>query len=255
MSRYELLKLDYPKEQFQICFSQDNQFVRSISVVLTDTDSFKIDGKLVKLSQRVKWYRKENPFVNDCSYIFPNKNLAIWDNDNGVVEVSIYSNLEKPLYERTLDNLQTYNTPPLKLLLPKELYLTPYVGLNMLEFGYNPEKVHQILGSPLHVGKRLTGAFGKGAYFEDYNNLFLRYDDSALTQIQFYNIPNIYYDKINLASRKILSILEEKYNIVPQGSYSVIPELGITLGKDELFIYSERIKDLWLNSKRPITSW
>ena len=49
ISREDLLKLDYSVEQFRIGFSQNNQVVRSISVIATD--AFRIDGELVKLSQ------------------------------------------------------------------------------------------------------------------------------------------------------------------------------------------------------------
>ena len=56
-----------------------------------------------------EWYRKENPLVDGNSYIFPNKNLAIWDS-NGMFEITLYSNKEKDLYERDLGNLSTYNT-------------------------------------------------------------------------------------------------------------------------------------------------
>ena len=252
ISRDDLLKLDYPTEQFRICFSQNNQFVRSISVVVTD--AFWIDGKLVKLSQKTEWYRKENPFVDDNTYIFPDKNLAIWDS-NGVFEITLYSNKEKALYEKALGNLQTYNAHFEKEHLPDALFLIPYVGLNILELGCNAEKVHQILGEPLQAGQRKTGAFNNGAYIEQYHNLILRYDDDTLTEIHFTDMPNIYYDEMNLAAPKILPILKERYNIIPKWSYSVISELGITLGGGEIFIYSERIRDLWLNSKRPITSW
>ena len=55
ISREELLKLDYSAEQFRICFSQNNQFVRSISVIVTDV--FRIDGELVELSQITEWYQ------------------------------------------------------------------------------------------------------------------------------------------------------------------------------------------------------
>lgn len=253
ISRDDLLKLDYTKEQFRICFSQNNQFVRSISVIVTD--AFRIDGELVELSQKTEWYCKENPFVDDNNiYIFPNKNLAVLDS-NEVFEITLYSNQEKSLYEKSLTNWQTYNASPEIEQLPDVLFLIPYIGLNILELGYNTEKVHHILGKPLQAGQRKTGAFEKGAYIEQYHNLILRYDDDTLTEIHFTDMPNIYYEEINLATQKAISELEKRYNIVPKWSYSVIPELGITLGKDELFIYSERIKDLWLNSKRPITSW
>lgn len=253
ISRDNLLKLDYSKEQFRICFSQNNQFVRSISVVVTD--AFRIDGKLVELSQKNKWYCKENPFVDDnYTYIFPNKNLAIWDG-NGVFEITLYSNQEKSLYEKSLTNQQTYNASLEIEPLPDVLFLIPYIGLNILELGYNTEKVHQILGKPLQATRRKTGAFDNGAYIEQYHNLILRYDDNSLTEIHFTNMPNIYYDEMNLAAPKNLPTLKKRYNIIPKWSYSVIPELGITLGEGEIFIYSERIKDLWLNSKRPITSW
>ena len=99
ISREDLLKLDYSVEQFRIGFSQNNQFVRSISVIATD--AFRIDGELVKLSQMTEWYRKENPLVDGNSYIFPNKNLAIWDS-NGMFEITLYSNKEKDLYETLL---------------------------------------------------------------------------------------------------------------------------------------------------------
>ena len=85
--------------------------------------------------------------------------------------------------------------------------------------------------------------------------MILRYDDDTLTEIHFTDIPNIYYDEMNLAAPKVLSVLKRRYKIIHKWSYFVIPELGITLGESEIFIYSERIKDLWLNSKRPITSW
>ena len=105
ISRDDLLKLDYSKELFRICFSNDNQFVRSISVIVND--AFRIDGELVELSQKTEWYRKENPFVNDNNtYIFPNKNLAIWDS-NGVFEITLYSSQEKLLYEKSLTNQHT----------------------------------------------------------------------------------------------------------------------------------------------------
>ena len=252
ISREDLLKLDYSVEQFRIGFSQNNQFVRSISVIVTD--AFRIDGELVELSQMTEWYRKENPLVDGNSYIFPNKNLVIWDS-NGVFEITLYSNKEKDLYERDLGNLSTYNAYPEIKHLPDTLLLIPYVGINILELGYNAEKVHQILGKPLYAGQRNGGAFDNGAYIEQYHNLTLRYDDNALTEIHFSDMPNIYYDKMNLATPKILLTLKKKYNIIPKWSYSVIPELGITLGESEIFIYSERIKELWLNSKRPITSW
>lgn len=251
--RDDLLKLDYSKEQFRICFSNDNQFVRSISVIVTDV--FRIEGELVELSQKAEWYRKENPFVDDNNtYIFPNKNLAIWDS-NGVFEITLYSNQEKSLYEKSLTNQQTYNALLEIGHLPDVLFLRPYIGLNILELGCNAEKVHQILGESLQAGQRKTGAFNNGAYIEQYHNLILRYDDDTLTEIHFTDMPNIYYDEMNLAAPKILPILKERYNIIPKWSYSVIPELGITLGEGEIFIYSERIKDLWLNSKKPVTSW
>ncbi|ROT16939.1 hypothetical protein EEL51_13080 [Muribaculaceae bacterium Isolate-110 (HZI)] len=82
-----------------------------------------------------------------------------------------------------------------------------------------------------------------------------RLNFTTLTEIHFTDIPNIYYDEMNLAAPKVLSVLKKRYKIIPKWSYFVIPELGITLGESEIFIYSERIKDLWLNSKRPITSW
>lgn len=253
ISRDDLLKLDYPKEQFRICFSQNNQFVRSISVIVTD--AFRVDGELVELSQKTEWYCKENPFVENInSYIFPNRNLAIWDGD-GIFEITLYSNQEKSLYEKSLTSWRTYNAPLEIEHLPNVLFLIPYIGLNILELGYNKEKVHRILGKPLQAGQRKTGAFEKGAYIEQYHNLILRYDDDTLTEIHFTDIPNIFHGEMNLAAPKILSALKRKYNTVPKWSYSVIPELGITLGEGELFIYSERIKDLWLNSKRPITSW
>lgn len=253
ISRDDLLKLDYSKEQFRICFSQNNQFVRSISVVVTD--AFRIDGELVELNQKTEWYRKENPFVdNNNTYLFPNKNLAIWDS-NEVFEITLYSNKEKSLYEKSLNSQRTYNAPLEIEHLPNVLFFIPYIGLNIIELGCNKEKVHQILGKPLQAGQRKAGAFEKGAYIEQYHNLILRYDDDTLTEIHFTDIPNIYYDKMNLAAPKILPALKKRYNIVPKWSYSVIPELGITLGDGELFIYSERIKELWLNSKRPITSW
>ena len=55
---------------------------------------------------------------------------------------------------------------------------------------------------------------------------------------------------MNLAAPKVLSVLKKRYKIIHKWSYFVIPELGITLGESEIFIYSERIKDLWLNSKK-----
>lgn len=137
ISREDLLKLDYSVEQFRIGFSQNNQFVRSISVIATD--AFRIDGELVKLSQMTEWYRKENPLVDGNSYIFPNKNLAIWDS-NGMFEITLYSNKEKDLYERDLGNLSTYNTYTEIKHLPDTLLLIPYVGLNILELGCNAEK-------------------------------------------------------------------------------------------------------------------
>lgn len=253
ISRDDLLKLDYSTKQFRICFSQNNQFVRSISVIVND--AFRIDGELVELSQKTEWYRKENPFVNDNNtYIFPNKNLAIWDS-NGVFEITLYSNQEKSLYEKSLTNQKTYDALLEIGYLPDVLFLRPYIGLNILELGCNAEKVHQILGEPLQAGQRKTGAFDNGAYIEQYHNLILRYDDDTLTEIHFTDMPNIYYEEIHLAAPKILSTLKKRYNIIPKWSYSVIPELGITLGEGEIFIYSERIRDLWLNSKRPITSW
>lgn len=252
ISREELLKLDYSAEQFRICFSQNNQFVRSISVIVTDV--FRIDGELVELSQITEWYRKENPFMDGNTCIFPNKNLAIW-NSNGVFEITLYSNREKSLYERSLTNLSTYNAYSEIKYLPDVLSLKPYIGLDILELGCNTETAHKILGKPLETVQRKTGAFGNGAYFEEYHNLILRYDDDTLTEIHFTDIPNIYYDEMNLAAPKVLSVLKKRYNIIPKWSYSVIPELGIALGESEIFIYSERIKDLWLNSKRPITSW
>lgn len=253
ISRDDLLNLDYSKEQFRICFSQNNQFVRSVSTIVTD--AFRIDGELVELSQKVAWYRKENPFVDsNDNYIFPKNNLAIWDN-NGVFEITLYSNQEKSLYEKSLTNLPTYNKPLEMKQLLDTLFLIPYIGLNILKLGCNKKDVHQILGKPLHTGQRKAGAFEKGAYIEHYHNLNLRYDNDVLTEIHLSDMPSIYYEEINLATPKAISELEKRYNIVPKWSYSVIPELGITLGKDELFIYSERIKDLWLNSKRPITSW
>ena len=252
ISREDLLKLDYSVEQFRICFSQNNQFVISISVIVTDV--FRIDGELVELSQITEWYRKENPFVDGNSYIFPNKNLAIWDS-NGGFEITLYSNKEKDLYERDLGNLLTYNAYSEIKHLPDILSLKPYIGLDILELGCNTETAHKILGKPLQTCQRMTGAFGNGAYFEEYHNLILRYDDDSLTQIHFTDIPNIYYDEINLAAPTVLSVLKKRYNVIPKFSYSVIPELGITLRESEIFIYSERIKDLWLNSKRPITSW
>lgn len=252
ISREDLLKLDYSVEQFRICFSQNNQFVRSISVIVTNV--FRIDGELIELSQITEWYRKENPFVDGNSCIFPNKNLAIWDS-NGVFEITLYSNKEKDLYERDLSNLSTYNAYSEIKHLPDILSLKPYIGLDILELGCNTETAHKILGKPLETCQRMTGAFGNGAYFEEYHNLILRYDDDSLTQIHFTDIPNIYYDEINLAAPTVLSVLKKRYNIIPNFSYSVIPELGITLGESGIFIYSERIKDLWLNSKRPITSW
>lgn len=253
ISRDDLLKLDYTKEQFRICFSQNNQFVRSISVIVTG--AFRIDGELVELSQKTEWYCKENPFVDDNNtYIFPNKNLAVLDS-NEVFEITLYSNQEKSLYEKSLTNWQTYNASPEIEQLPDVFFLIPYIGLNILELGCNTEKVHHILGKPLQAGQRKTGAFEKGAYIEQYHNLILRYDDDTLTEIHFTDMPNIYYDEMNLAAPKILPTLNKRYNIVPKWSYSVIPELGITLGEGEVFIYSERIKDLWLNFKRPITSW
>ena len=252
ISREELLNLDYSAEQFRICFSQNKQFVRSISVIVTDV--FRIDGELVELSQITEWYRKENPFVDGNTCIFPNKNLAVLDS-NEVFEITLYSNQEKSLYEKSLTNWQTYNASPEIEQLPDVLFLIPYIGLNILELGYNTEKVHHILGKPLQAGQRKTGAFEKGAYIEQYHNLILRYDDDTLTEIHFTDMPNIYYDEMNLAAPEILPTLKKRYNIVPKWSYSVIPELGITLGEGEVFIYSERIKDLWLNSKRPITSW
>ena len=107
ISREDLLKLDYSVEQFRIGFSQNNQFVRSISVIATD--AFRIDGELVKLSQMTEWYRKENPLVDGNSYIFPNKNLAIWDS-NGMFEITLYSNKEKDLYEYvTLSDIEKIN--------------------------------------------------------------------------------------------------------------------------------------------------
>lgn len=252
ISREELLKLDYSAELFRICFSQNNQFVRSISVIVTDV--FRIDGELVELSQITEWYRKENPFVDGNTSIFPNKNLAIWNN-NGVFEITLYSNREKSLYERSLTSLSTYNAYVEIKHLPDVLSLKPYIGLDILELGCNTETAHKILGKPLETGQRKTGAFGNGAYFEEYHNLILRYDDDTLTEIHFTDIPNIYYDEMNLAAPKVLSVLKKRYKIIPKWSYFVIPELGITLGESEIFIYSERIKDLWLNSKRPITSW
>ena len=237
ISREDLFKLDYSVEQFRIGFSQNNQFVRSISVIATD--AFRIDGELVKLSQMTEWYRKENPLVDGNSYIFPNKNLAIWDS-NGMFEITLYSNKEKDLYERDLGNLSTYNTYTEIKHLPDTLLLIPYVGLNILELGCNAEKVHQILGKPLYAGQRNGGAFDNGAYIEKYHNLALRYDDNVLTEIHFSDMPNIYYDEMNLATPKILLTLKKKYNIIPKWSYSVIPELGITLGKmKSLFILNE----------------
>lgn len=87
ISREDLLKLDYSVEQFRICFSQNNQFVVTISVIVTDV--FRIDGELVELSQITEWYRKENPFVDGNSYIFPHKNLAIWDSNSGF-EITLF---------------------------------------------------------------------------------------------------------------------------------------------------------------------
>ena len=56
-----------------------------------------------------EWYRKENPLVDGNSYIFPNKNLAIWDS-NGMFEITLYSNKEKDLYEYvTLSDIEKIN--------------------------------------------------------------------------------------------------------------------------------------------------
>ena len=253
ISKDDLLNLDYPKEQFQICFSQNSLFVRSISVIVTD--AFWIDGVLVELGKKAEWYCKENPLVeSDSCYIFPKKNLAICDNGEAF-EVTLYSSQERTLYERALTNLPTYNELKEPKQLPDTLFLKPYVGLGILELGSDKETVHRVLGKPLEAGERMVGAFDKGAYIEEYSNLSLRYDDNILTEIHLYEIPNIYYEDINLSVNKDVSELKKRYSVIPKWSYSVIPELGITLGEDELFIYTERIRDLWLNSKRPITSW
>lgn len=234
---------------------------KSILVTVSEINlsCFILNNREITTDNFSKFLEKEEALFeengNNKKYIIPKYNLAIMiGNDPSIFEeVLVYHESLKKLYESGIDELNKSISIDRDCVFSDSETITPYKCVGCFEFGILPE---------FFSSKRLNTIESSMKNSYEINNNIFKFKESKLIQISVFDsaIKNtkFYYNNIVINSYKGLQELKEKYKfIVRKNNRFVFQDIGICINQDltELYIFDRSLLPLWLNEKRPITSW
>ena len=234
---------------------------KSILVTVSEINlsCFILNNRKITTDNFSKFLEKEEVLFevdgNNRSYIIPKYNLAIMiGNDPSIFEeVLVYHESLKKLYESGIDKLNKSISIDSDCVFSDSETITPYKCVGCFDFGILPE---------FFSSKRLNTIESSMKNSYEINNNIFKFKESKLIQISVFDsaIKNtkFYYNNIVINSYKGLQELKEKYKfILRKNNRFVFQDIGICINQDltELYIFDRSLLPLWLNEKRPITSW
>lgn len=234
---------------------------KSILVTVSEINlsCFILNNREITTDNFSKFLEKEEALFerdgNNRNYIIPKYNLAIMiGNDPSIFEeVLVYHESLKKLYECGIDKLNKSISIDRDCFFSDSETITPYKCVGCFEFGILPE---------FFSSKRLNTIESSMKNSYEINNNIFKFKESKLIQISVFdsaiNSTKFYYNNIVINSYKGLQELKEKYKfIVRKNNRFVFQDIGICIDKNltELYIFDKSLLPLWLNEKRPITSW
>lgn len=235
-----------------------------VTISVLSQIEFNLDGKVINTDNINNFIEKENPYIeiadDGITYIFPNYNLVLYINSSKTefMQILIYDKSIKHIYED--ENLLRYFDDKYNktIYLPtSNLTLIPYKSIGQFNFGLN------ILDFTKEFDIKLNdNSNSEDKKIIEINNFIFRFDNKKLTQVTIYNykknINSIYYNDIDISTKKGLSDLIKSNNVIERTiSKYLFPELGLVIEKDlsEFRFFAEPLLKFWSNIHRPITSW
>jgi len=211
--------------------------------------------KIDLMNESKQFLVKENPYIVDGCYVFPQYNMSIYGLDlpDDGIQLTIYADNQKNIYEkeirfqfRSLENQ----------LINLKYEITPYQSVGLLTFGMQPSEIEKILGIPLKISKNNK----RGITTENRTNSQAMYNAKGqLIQLAFNCKEEVFIDNklVSKLGSKLYSLANEEYFI--NRNYKIYFKFGIALdnlgnlsSNDFIYIFSEEMVPYWKDIYRPL---
>ena len=190
---------------------------------------------------------------------FQNINLVLYVNykDNLFLQILIYDESIRDLYDNKGKKYSDFQKSKLKNLTLNndKLIFIPYKSIGDFELNCSLSDVIRKYDISSNVIPEVKNII-------EINNFVLRFDNEKLTEVTIFNDKkvglSIYYNKMNISSKKGLTELLSQYNVIERTkSKYLFKELGLVVEKDlsEFRFFEQSLLKFWVNLHRPITSW
>lgn len=212
--------------------------------------------KIDLMNESKRFLFKENPYFVDGCYIFPQYNMSIYglDNPNDGIQLTIYSDNQKKIYEKDINLAFKFRSID-KQLINLKYKITPYQSVGLLKFGMQPSEIEKIWGVPLKISKNNK----KGITTENRTNSQAMYNEQGqLIQLALNCKEEVFIDnKLLSFGSNLDSLKNEEYFI--NRNYKIYFKFGIALdnlgnlsSNDFVYIFSEEMIPIWKDIYRPL---
>ncbi|MFE3574660.1 hypothetical protein [Lysinibacillus sp. NPDC059133] len=229
-----------------------------VSISVNNPKSFFLNTQKIDLMNESKQFLfKENPYIVDGCYIFPQYNMLIYGLDfpDDGIQLTIYADNQKNIYEKEIKvGFQFRSLEDQQKNFKYEI--TPYQSVGSLKFGMQPSGIEKILGIPLKISKNNK----KGITTENRANSQAMYNEKGqLIQLAFNCKEEFFIDNklVSKLGSKLDSLKNEEYFI--NRNYKIYFKFGIALdnlgnlsSNDFIYIFSEEMIPYWKDIYRPL---
>ncbi|WP_374967022.1 hypothetical protein [Lysinibacillus sp. RS5] len=213
--------------------------------------------KIDLMNESKQFLFKENPYIVDGCYIFPQYNMLIYGLDfpDDGIQLTIYSDNQKNIYEKDIKSGFPFRSIENQLINLK-YEITPYQSVGLLTFGMQPSEIEKIWGIPLKISKNNK----KGITTENRKNSQAMYNEKGqLIQLALNCKEEVFIDHklVSKLGSKLDSLKNEEYFI--NRNYKIYFKFGIALdnlghlsSNDFIYIFSVEMIPYWKDIYRPL---
>lgn len=213
--------------------------------------------KIDLMNESKQFLFKENQYIVDGCYIFPQYNMSIYGLDfpDDGIQLTMYSDNQKNIYEKDIKSGFPFRSIENQLINLK-YEITPYQSVGLLTFGMQPSEIEKIWGIPLKISKNNK----RGITTENRTNSQAMYNEKGqLIQLALNCKEEVFIDHklVSKLGSKLDSLKNEEYFI--NRNYKIYFKFGIALdnlgnlsSNDFIYIFSEEMIPYWKDIYRPL---